>query len=140
MLDRFHVGVKSADTLGGPPFHLVGRRAWVLMPAANRTTSDKAFEFSARLARIDSTAVLPARSSQFQSRGKEYPFVRWFLASAARAEQRVVEAAEEIMAVVRAGRGLGVVLHAESRHFAMIEAFDGAVVEAAVGDFQEFGQ
>ena len=50
------------------------------------------------------------------------------------------KSAEEIVAVVRAGRGFGVVLHAEGRQFAVGEAFDGAVVQAAVGNGERVGQ
>ena len=39
-----------------------------------------------------------------------------------RAEQRVVEPAEEIVAIVRTGGGFWVVLHAVGRNFAVLEA------------------
>ncbi len=44
------------------------------------------------------------------------------------------EAVEEVLVVLRAGRPLGVVLHAEDRQAAMGETLDGAVVEVQLGD------
>lgn len=50
------------------------------------------------------------------------------------------EPLEEIVAIVWAGGGFGVVLDAEGRKLAMVEAFDRVVIEAAVGDLQVVGE
>ncbi len=47
---------------------------------------------------------------------------------------------EEVVAVVGAGGGFGVVLDAEGGEVAVADAFDGLVVEAAVGDFEMAGE
>src|ERR1017187_4580035 len=44
------------------------------------------------------------------------------------------EIVEEVVRIVRAGGGLGVILHAEDRMTAMPEAFERLVVEVHVGD------
>src|SRR5215831_12106950 len=43
---------------------------------------------------------------------------------------------KQIGAIVRAGGGFGVILHAEQRPAAVAHAFQGAVVEVEVGRFQ----
>src|ERR1700728_758726 len=48
------------------------------------------------------------------------------------------EILEEVMGVVGAGAGFGVVLHAEERHGAVAKAFEGVVVEVDVGEL-DFG-
>ena len=45
------------------------------------------------------------------------------------------EIVEQVVRIVRAGRGLGMVLHAEDRLAAMAEAFQRLVVQIDVGDF-----
>src|ERR1039457_6370658 len=47
---------------------------------------------------------------------------------------------EEIGRVMRAGRGLGMILHAEDRQLAMSHSFDGVVVQIDVGDLDFFRQ
>jgi len=44
------------------------------------------------------------------------------------------------MAIMRPGRGFGVVLHAERRIIAVPDAFDRLVVQAAMSHFQMAGQ
>jgi hypothetical protein len=53
---------------------------------------------------------------------------------------QLAESGEEVTAVERAGRGLGVVLDAEEGPVAVLEAFEGIVVEVPVGNFAGFGQ
>src|SRR5580658_4025825 len=48
------------------------------------------------------------------------------------------EVAEEVVGVVGAGAGFGVVLHAEERQRAVAQAFEGIVVEVDVGEV-DFG-
>ena len=47
---------------------------------------------------------------------------------------------EEIVRVVRAGGGFGVVLHREAGQLAVADAFDGQVVEIFVRQFERLGQ
>ena len=44
------------------------------------------------------------------------------------------EIVEQVVRIVRAGRGFGVVLHAEDRVVAVAEAFERLVVQVHVGD------
>ena len=52
----------------------------------------------------------------------------------------LAELGEEVLAVVRAGRGLGVVLDAEDRQARVAEAFEGLVVEVDVAGLDVGGQ
>ena len=45
------------------------------------------------------------------------------------------EVVEQVVRIVRAGRGLGVILDAEDRLAAVAEAFERLVVQVDVGDF-----
>src|SRR5579862_6553603 len=45
------------------------------------------------------------------------------------------EAVEQVMRIMRPGRSLGMVLHAEQRQRAMAHAFVGVIVQVDVGDF-----
>src|ERR1035438_803333 len=45
------------------------------------------------------------------------------------------EIVEQVVRIVRAGRGFGMILHAEDGLLAVAEAFEGLVVEIDVGDF-----
>src|SRR5688572_26319596 len=49
---------------------------------------------------------------------------------------QIQEAVEQVAGVVRAGRGLGVVLHRERRRVEEVEALDDVVVEADVADLR----
>ena len=49
------------------------------------------------------------------------------------------EIVEQVVRIVRAGRGLGVILHAEDRMAAVAEAFERLVVQIHVGDFDVVG-
>ena len=48
----------------------------------------------------------------------------------------LLELIEEIAAIVGAGRGLGVILHAEGVDVQVSNTRDGVVVQVAVGDFE----
>jgi hypothetical protein len=50
------------------------------------------------------------------------------------AVHQLAELAEQTARVVRAGRGLRVVLHAENRKFLVSHSFDGVVVQVDVTD------
>jgi hypothetical protein len=54
---------------------------------------------------------------------------------ASRISHELHEIVEQVVRIVRAGRGLGVVLHAEHRILAVAEAFERLVVQVDVGDF-----
>jgi len=50
-------------------------------------------------------------------------------------KEHLAKLAEQVMAVVRAGRGFGVILHGKRRVIFVPDAFDGLIVEIHVGDF-----